>query len=185
MKSIDFWDITPSSPLKLNQRFGGTYRLHLQGRRISRARNQRESRFHAGFLLVLFDPEDGGDILGLCPSSSILKNSLIFLVILSVIHHRQNPLESTWRRYVRPKRRLNFSELHGIISQKLVLFIKLFCWTFFIPLVILKIKRRFGSWICFRYQVWKRKWILLSWAPLDRGSLDRDWIGPQKLCYGF
>jgi hypothetical protein len=29
MKSSVFWDITPSSPLKINRRFGGTCRLHL------------------------------------------------------------------------------------------------------------------------------------------------------------
>jgi hypothetical protein len=33
MKSIIFWDMTPCSPLSANRRFGGTYRLHLQGRR--------------------------------------------------------------------------------------------------------------------------------------------------------
>jgi hypothetical protein len=33
MKSIIFWDMTPCSPLNCAQRFGGTYRLHLQGRR--------------------------------------------------------------------------------------------------------------------------------------------------------
>jgi hypothetical protein len=34
IKSTIFWDITPCSPLNVNRRFGGTYRLHLQGRRI-------------------------------------------------------------------------------------------------------------------------------------------------------
>jgi hypothetical protein len=34
MKSIIFWDMTPCSPLSCTRRFGGTYRLHLQGRRI-------------------------------------------------------------------------------------------------------------------------------------------------------
>jgi hypothetical protein len=68
MKSTIFWDITPCNPLKVNRRFGGTYCLHLQGRKISRARNQLESRLvtycDAGFLLSLhiFDPEDGGDM---------------------------------------------------------------------------------------------------------------------------
>jgi hypothetical protein len=38
-----FWDIAPCSPLKFNRRFGGTYRLHLQSRRIIRSRYQRES----------------------------------------------------------------------------------------------------------------------------------------------
>jgi hypothetical protein len=45
MKSIIFLDIMPCSPLRVNWRFGGTYRLHLQGRRISRARTQRGSRW--------------------------------------------------------------------------------------------------------------------------------------------
>jgi hypothetical protein len=47
VKSTFFWDITPCSPFKVNRLFGGTYRLHLQGREISRARNQRESRRQA------------------------------------------------------------------------------------------------------------------------------------------
>jgi hypothetical protein len=43
-KSSVFWDITPSIPLKLNRHFGGTCRLHLQGRRINQARNKRERK---------------------------------------------------------------------------------------------------------------------------------------------
>jgi hypothetical protein len=69
MKSSIFWDITPYSPLKVNRRFGVTGCLHLQGRRINQAINQREADFsvyyllHAGFLLGLFfDPEYEGDI---------------------------------------------------------------------------------------------------------------------------
>jgi hypothetical protein len=42
-KSPLFWDIRPCSPLKDNRRFGTTYRLHLQGRRISQARNHHEA----------------------------------------------------------------------------------------------------------------------------------------------
>jgi hypothetical protein len=37
MKSTIFRDITPCIPLKVNQRFRGTYRLHLQGETIRRA----------------------------------------------------------------------------------------------------------------------------------------------------
>jgi hypothetical protein len=33
MKSIILWDITPCSPSSFNRPFGGTYRLHLQGRK--------------------------------------------------------------------------------------------------------------------------------------------------------
>jgi hypothetical protein len=43
MKSSVFCDITPCSPLKVNQSFGGTCRLHLQDRRISQAKNQHET----------------------------------------------------------------------------------------------------------------------------------------------
>jgi hypothetical protein len=43
LKSSIFWDVTPHSPLKINQGFGGTC--------------------HTGFLLGLFfTPEDGGDM---------------------------------------------------------------------------------------------------------------------------
>jgi hypothetical protein len=53
IKTTIFWDITPFSPLKVNRRFGGTNRLHLQGRRINRARNQRESRWQAEQILLI------------------------------------------------------------------------------------------------------------------------------------
>jgi hypothetical protein len=33
MKSVNIWDITLCSPLSVNRRFRGTYRLHLQGQR--------------------------------------------------------------------------------------------------------------------------------------------------------
>jgi hypothetical protein len=38
MKNSIFWDITSCSLLKVNRRFGGACRLHLQGRRIRQAR---------------------------------------------------------------------------------------------------------------------------------------------------
>jgi hypothetical protein len=63
MKSSIFWYITPCCSVKVNQRFGVTYRFHLQGRRIRQAIDQHElgrkqSMIHAGFLLGLhFDPE--------------------------------------------------------------------------------------------------------------------------------
>jgi hypothetical protein len=52
-------NVTQCNPLKAKRRFGGTRRLHFQGRRICQARNQRvsgskESKF--------FGPEDGGDV---------------------------------------------------------------------------------------------------------------------------
>jgi hypothetical protein len=33
LKSTIFWDIMPCSPLSVNRRFGGTYRLHIEGRK--------------------------------------------------------------------------------------------------------------------------------------------------------
>jgi hypothetical protein len=40
-------DITPYNPLKVNRRFGGTYRLHLHCWNVIRGRNQREGRWQA------------------------------------------------------------------------------------------------------------------------------------------
>jgi hypothetical protein len=39
--------MTPCSSLKVNLLFGGTYRLHLQGRKISQGKNQREISWQA------------------------------------------------------------------------------------------------------------------------------------------
>jgi hypothetical protein len=50
--------------LNVNQWFGGTCHLHLQGQRISQGRNQHEAAacylFRAGFLLHLFFNTEGG-----------------------------------------------------------------------------------------------------------------------------
>jgi hypothetical protein len=46
MKSSTFWDIMSCSQLKVNRRFGGIGPLPLRGRRISKARNQCESRHY-------------------------------------------------------------------------------------------------------------------------------------------
>jgi hypothetical protein len=64
MKSSIFWDIAPCGLLKIKRHFGGTYRLHLRGGIISRAGNQRESRWQAELCLfvLFFDPEEVGDM---------------------------------------------------------------------------------------------------------------------------
>jgi hypothetical protein len=54
-----FWDITPRVPLKVNRRFGGTYRQHTAWKQVA---GRVATCFHAGILLGLFDPEDGGDM---------------------------------------------------------------------------------------------------------------------------
>jgi hypothetical protein len=43
MKNSVFWNTTSCSQLEANRRFWGTYRLHLEGRRISQGRNQHET----------------------------------------------------------------------------------------------------------------------------------------------
>jgi hypothetical protein len=55
MKNAVFWDVAPCSSC-MNRRFGGTYRLHLQGRKI-RERVTSVSKWlntpsHAGSLLM-------------------------------------------------------------------------------------------------------------------------------------
>jgi hypothetical protein len=62
-----FWDITLCSPLKVNLRFGGICRLHLQGRRISKARHLLHAggtnRHETDLSHCLFShPEDEGDM---------------------------------------------------------------------------------------------------------------------------
>jgi outer membrane biogenesis lipoprotein LolB len=49
MKCIIFWDMMPCSLLSCNRRFGGTYRLHLQGRRNHFSKNQQVSRWQAEY----------------------------------------------------------------------------------------------------------------------------------------
>jgi hypothetical protein len=50
MKSSTFWD---TAPLKVNRRFGGTCRLHLQYREVLTARNQRQTCIRQCFLFLL------------------------------------------------------------------------------------------------------------------------------------
>jgi hypothetical protein len=49
LKSIFFCDMTPCSALSGTRRFGGTYRLHLQGRRIVQQSSEQASgkRYHS------------------------------------------------------------------------------------------------------------------------------------------
>jgi hypothetical protein len=55
------WGITLCSTLKVIRRFGGTCSLHIHGRRISQAKNQKLLK--AGFFLgLLFNPHDESDM---------------------------------------------------------------------------------------------------------------------------
>jgi hypothetical protein len=56
MKSTVILGMRTCSPLELNLLFGGTYSLHLPGRKISQARYQREGRWQ------VYHPKDGSDV---------------------------------------------------------------------------------------------------------------------------
>jgi hypothetical protein len=52
-----FWDRTTCSLLKIKWHFGGTCHLHLQGKSISQATNERESKWQPEYILfVIFSP---------------------------------------------------------------------------------------------------------------------------------
>jgi hypothetical protein len=62
MKKAVFWDVPPCR-CGVRRRLGGTYRLHLQGRRKNkkiRKRRDSENRCKQIFLFSFY-PEDGGD----------------------------------------------------------------------------------------------------------------------------
>jgi hypothetical protein len=56
MKSTTFLNMAPSSVEKVHKRFGETYCLNLQGRRVRHATRKNQ----ANMLVLLFHPEDGG-----------------------------------------------------------------------------------------------------------------------------
>lgn len=58
IRSSAFWDIMLCTLVKVNEHFGVTYCLHLQGQRLTHI------LFAACFVLVslLSDPEEGGDV---------------------------------------------------------------------------------------------------------------------------
>jgi hypothetical protein len=61
---VILWDIKPCSLLKVNRRFGGTYRLHIQGQIISGTRYQSESKRQTRSRILLglfFELEDSSE----------------------------------------------------------------------------------------------------------------------------
>jgi hypothetical protein len=105
MKSSISWDITPWSPLKVNLRFWGTRSLHLEGLRISQGRNQRE----AGSKQFVDFQRTTRALLATC------------LTLVSCLTYSSTLKR---RRHVPPERRLATNGLHGVISQKIELFIR-------------------------------------------------------------
>jgi hypothetical protein len=58
MKSSTFWNLTPCSPLEVNQQFEETCRHHLQGGKVSQARTQQEGGKKQSLLIT----DNGGYI---------------------------------------------------------------------------------------------------------------------------
>jgi hypothetical protein len=54
LKSIIFWDITPCSLLIVNRRFGGTYCLHIHGRRNKFSKKPASKQVESRILLAEF-----------------------------------------------------------------------------------------------------------------------------------
>jgi hypothetical protein len=98
LKSSIFWDKTPCSPLKVNRRFGGIYRLHLEDRRISQVRNNCESRWQAERAYSVLLPA---------------------LTVVSCSDYSNLKMEGICS----CETSLTFNGLYGVISQKMVLFI--------------------------------------------------------------
>jgi hypothetical protein len=63
-KSIIFCDMTPCSPLSFNRRFGGTYRLQLQGQRNKFSKNQQSKQVVYVSCLVLVLLSGDRDYIG-------------------------------------------------------------------------------------------------------------------------
>jgi hypothetical protein len=117
----------------VNRRFGGTYRLHLQGRKI-RERGTSMSRIltyvkttHAWTRAVALhlsffkSSSNNWSFLSFqnlkdCSSNPVCSH------LLTLVPHSRIFLPWRWRRYVPPKRRFT-QDLQGTTSQKMALFI--------------------------------------------------------------
>jgi hypothetical protein len=88
-----FWNITPSSPLNFNRRFGETCQLYHQGRRISRARKHHEAGSKLVFCLFY---------------SSALKMKMTCSAETSVDFQR------TTRRYIAEERTLHYHRCQNL-----------------------------------------------------------------------
>jgi hypothetical protein len=79
--------MTPYSPLSVNRRFGGTYRLHLQGRRNKFSKQPASKQLASR--TYFFDPEDEGDVptkglLTLNRLHGVISHKLIFFYLTYV-----------------------------------------------------------------------------------------------------
>jgi hypothetical protein len=140
MKSTIFWDIASCSPLKVNRRFGRTYRLHLHGR-ICRARYQCDSRWQAEFHLL----------------SHWYLARLIRPWRRRCYSETSVDFQRTTRRYIPEDSTLHNHCCENLKTYNLIIVhyraIGLFWTLSFVLYVEDKRAQRFGDWICLRPQV--------------------------------
>jgi hypothetical protein len=142
MKSTIFWDITPCSPLSVNRRFGGTYRLHLQGRSEQETSvkgvNQRQLTLNVLYgvisqKIILFSKILSGYPVFLAkfePNllNTSLENSMVLWVVTPCCSGKSRRCGVIYRLHpqgikvsqVRSRRQVRY-KLHGITTQKTAL----------------------------------------------------------------
>jgi hypothetical protein len=175
MKNAVFWDVTPCIYC-VNRRFGGTYRLHLQGRKIH-GRGTSVSRLQTAATCLrwflsrrFFYPEDGGD--------TFLRNVGLHNIYTAPHPRRQS---SGLHNFSILQLRLLLAFEHS--SQQLCSQINSIYEVFRLC------PQRFGSWICFRSQM-KKGETPTELDPLDTPNLNHEtsvelssfWRTPLSRC---
>jgi hypothetical protein len=124
MKSSIFWNIMPCSPFKVNRRFGGIYRIYLQGLLVSQSRNQVDA-------FSKESSESGGGEKSARQETRVNQaagNALLAACFMQFLTWLNLQPWRSWR-HVPQKRRLTFNGLHGVISQKIQHYI-MYCFPF-------------------------------------------------------
>jgi hypothetical protein len=119
MKSSIIWDITPCSPLSVTDASEEHIASVLRVEKISSARNQRTLNGLHGVIsqkMVLF-------MTTAVKTSNPTNHNICSLSFKQVESGTYFFRPLRWRRYVPPKRPLTLNGLHGVISQRMVLFI--------------------------------------------------------------
>jgi hypothetical protein len=109
MESSVFWDITQCSPAKVNRRFWGIYRFHIQGRIVKQAK--KKQLYVCVLFGLFFCPEVGGSTFHWKPlwlsldymllTTEQKKSSMQLLLGLFFFSKMQNiSLTSLWNLYL-------------------------------------------------------------------------------------
>jgi hypothetical protein len=110
MKKFIFWNITPLSTANVSRRFGGTHRLHLQGRKANQVNKQQQAERTP--LMNIGPHHSARSLLCLLPASCEFLASLTLSTLQT---------EAIWF-----SETSSFTGLQGIISQNTELFKDIF-----------------------------------------------------------